>query len=265
MVKSNYFSNSAKLMIAVSAILLATNTLQTLGSFTGNLKLTELGSSLSGTALYVVLIIGFIAFNGEGVCYKRYRIRKRKKLTDYFKWHIVICFLMNYIKGGFDMVAMSLEGAERTAACMVMSLVSTVITYGFLLCVVSLWYIIRDKAHKKLLAFEAAAFVFGLVYNIYKLFNYAVVKYGITSFGIGFSDVFSSDKALRILCILQLISDIAMFVAVVVHYDALAIEEQEKAKKNTKAFVEARNVYKEEGFGIDTIDDDFLLPEVNEE
>ena len=264
MVKSNYFSNSAKLLIAVSAILLATNTLQTLGLFTNSIKFTELGSRLSGTALYVVLVIGFIAFNGEGVCYKRYRIRKRKKLTDYFKWHICICFVMNFIKGGFDMVAMSLEGAEKTAACLVMSFVSTVITYGFLLCVVSLWYIVRDKAHKKLVLFEVAAFVSGLIYNIYKFFNYAVVKYEITTLGVGFTKAFSNDGALRILCILQLVLDIVMFAMVVVHYDKMAIEEQEMAKKNTKTLVEARNVYKEEGFGIDTIDDDFLLPETTE-
>lgn len=261
MVKSNYFSNSAKLLIAVSAILLATNTLLTLGSFTNNLKLTELGSSLSNTALYVVLVIGFIAFNGEGVCYKRYRIRKRKKLTDYFKWHIAICFFMNFIKGGFDMAAMSLEGSERTVACLVMSLVSTVITYGFLLCEISLWYIIRDKAYKKLVLFEVAAFVSGLIYNIYKFFNYAVVKYRIASFGVGFTEAFSNDKVLKILCLVQLVFDIIMLVMVVAHYDSLAIEEQEESKKNSKALVEARNIYKEEGFGIDTIDDDFLLPE----
>ena len=265
MVKSNYFSNSAKLLIAVSAILLATNTLQTLGSFTNSLKLIELGTSLSKTALYVVLVIGFIAFNGEGVCYKRYRIRKRKKLTDYFKWHIFICFFMNFIKGGFDMAAMSLEGAERTVACLIMSVVSTVITYGFLLCVVSLWYIIRDKAHKKLLAFEVTAFIFGLIYNIYKFFNYAVVKYRLTLFGSGITEAFSNDKALKILCLLQLVFDIIMLAMVVVHYDALAIEEQEESKKSIKTLVEARNIFKEEGFGIDTIDDDFLLTEEIEE
>ena len=77
MAKSSYLSNSAKLLIAVSALLFIANTLLTLGSFAGIQNFTDLGSSLSNTALYIVLIIGFIAFNGEGVGHKRYKDRKR--------------------------------------------------------------------------------------------------------------------------------------------------------------------------------------------
>ena len=265
MAKSNYLSNSAKLLCFVSALLLATNTLLTIGSFTNNLKLTELGSSLSNTALYVVLVVGFIAFNGEGVCYKRLRDRKRKKLTDYLKWHIAICFFMNFIKGGFDMMAKSLEGTERTIACLVMSLISTIITYGFLLCVVSVWYIFRDFSYKKLLPLEVLALIFGLIYNSYKFFNYAVVKYEITGFSRGFEKAFSDDGTMKILCLLQLVFDIIMFIAVVSHYDKLGIAEQEASKRNSKELFNARNVYKEKGFGIDTLEDDFLIPDTIEE
>ena len=265
MIKSNYLSNSAKLLIIVSALLLATNTLLALGSFTNNLRLTELGSSLSGTSLYVVLVIGFIAFNGEGVCYKRLRNRKRKKITDYFKWHIFICFLMNFIKGAFDMYVMSLTGVTRTIACFIMSFVSTAITYGFLLCIVSIWYIFRDKSCKKLLLFEVTAFIFGLIYNGYKFFNYAIVKYEITVWNDGFKMLFSDDSAMKLLCILQLVFDIIMFAMVAYHYGELALSEQEEAQKNAKVHFNARNVYKDEGFGIDTLEDDFLLPDTIEE
>lgn len=265
MAKSSYLSNSAKLMSFVAALLLAANTLLTIGSFTNNPRMTELGSSLSSTALYVVLVIGFIAFNGEGVGYRRYRDRKSKKITSYFKWHLFICFCMNFIKGGFDMVAMSYDGTKRTIACFIMSLVSTVITYGFLLCVVSLWYIFRDTSHKKLLPIEATAFLLGLIYNIYKFFNYAVVKYEITLLGSKLTEVFSNDKALKILCLLQLVFDIIMFIQVVIYYGNLGASEQVELDRNVKVLSQARNVYKDEGFGIDTIDDDFLLPDTIEE
>ena len=171
MAKSSYLSNSAKLLIVVCAVLLVANSLLTIGSFANNNSLTDLGSSISNKALYIVLVIAFIAFNGEGVCHKRNRDRKSKKITSYFKWHLFLCFFMNFIKGAFDMFAMSLTGSARTIVGFIMSFVSTVSTYGFLLCAVSLWYIFRDNSHKKLLSLEALAFSFGLIYNVYKLFN----------------------------------------------------------------------------------------------
>lgn len=265
MAKSSYLSNSAKLLIVVSAILLVANALLTIGSFASDQSFIDLGSNLSNKALYIVLVIGFIAFNGEGVCYKRYRDRKSKKVTSYFKLHLFVCFLMNFIKGAFDMYAMSLTGTARTIACFVMSVISTVITYGFLLCAVSIWYIFRDSSHKKLLPLEALAFSFGLIYNVYKLFNYAVVKYEISGFGSMFTEFFSSNDALRILNILHLIFNILMLIQVASFYGKLGEKEQVELDRNVKILAPARNVYKDEGFGIDTLDDDYLLPDTIEE
>lgn len=265
MAKSSYLSNSAKLLIVVCAILLVANALLTIGSFAGNQSFIDLGSNLSNKALYIVLVIGFIAFNGEGVCHKRYRDRKSKKVTSYFKLHLFICFLMNFIKGAFDMYAMSLTGTARTIACFAMSVVSTVITYGFLLCVVSIWYIFRDSSHKKLLPLEALSFFFGLIYNVYKLFNYAVVKYEINLLGSMFSELFGSNDVLRILNLLHLIFNILMLIQVAVYYGKLGEKEQDEIERNAKVLAPARNVYKNEGFGIDTLDDVFLLPDTIEE
>lgn len=265
MAKSSYLSNSAKLLIVVSAILLVANALLTIGSFANNQSFTDLGSNISNKALYIVLVIGFIAFNGEGVCHKRHRDRKSKRITSYFKVHLLICFFMNFIKGAFDMYAMSLTGATRTIACFVMSIVSTIITYGFLLCVVSLWYISRDNSHKKLLPFEIMAFIFGLIYNVYKLFNYAIVKYEITLFGSGFAELFGSNDALRVLNILHLIFNIIMFIQVARYYGKLGEKEQAELDRNAKVLNPARDVYKDEGFGIDTLEDDYLLPDTIEE
>lgn len=265
MAKSSYLSNSAKLLIVVSALLFVANALLTVGSFADNQSFTELGSNLSNKALYIVLVIGFIAFNGEGVCYKRHRDRKSKKITSYFKLHLFICFLMNFIKGAFDMYAMSLTGTARTIACFIMSIVSTVITYGFLLCVVSVWYIFRDNSHKKLLPLEALSFIFGLIYNFYKLFNYVVAKYEITVFGSMFTELFGSNDVLRVLNLLYLTFTIIMFIQVARYYGKLGEKEQAELDRNAKVLNPARNVYKDEGFGIDTLEDEFLLPDTIEE
>ncbi len=265
MAKSSYLSNSAKLLIVVSSILLVANTLLTIGSFADYQRFVDLGSSISNKALYIVLVIGFIAFNGEGVCHKRHRDRKSKKITSYLKLHLFICFLMNFIKRAFDMYAMSLTGTARTIACFIMSIVSTVITYGFLLCVVSLWYIFRDSSHKKLLPFETMAFSSGLIYNAYKLFNYAVDKYEITVFDSMFAELFGSNDVLRVLNLLYLIFTIIMFIQVARYYGKLGEKEQAELDRNAKVLTPARNVYKEEGFGIDTLEDDYLLPDTIEE
>lgn len=265
MAKSSYLSNSAKLLIVVCGILLVANSLLTIGAFADNQVITEWGSNLSNKALYIVLVVAFLGFNGEGVCHKRSRDRKSKIITSYFKWHLFICFFMNFFKGAFDMYAMGLTGASRTIACFFMSVVSTVSTYGFLLCLVSLWYIFRDSSHKKLLPLEAMAFISGLIYNGYKLFNYAVAKYEITIFSSVFSEFFGSNDILRILNLLHLIFSIVMFIRVAVYYGKLGEKEEQELKKNRKTLAPARNVYKDEGFGIDTLEDDFLIPDIIEE
>ena len=86
-----------------------------------------------------------------------------------------------------------------------MSAVSTVGSYGFLLVAVSLWYIFRDGKRKELLPIEITAFVFGIIYNLYKLFNYAVARYGVDVLGDLFIRFFSNNAALKVLCSCSLI------------------------------------------------------------
>lgn len=259
MVKLSYLGNSAKLLSIVSALLLTANALVTIGSFGGNEVLSKLGSSLSSLAIYVVVVIGYIAFNGEGIAHKRSRDRKGKKITSLLKLNLCFCFILNFIKGALEAGAMTFSGTAGTIARVLMSLVSTVGSYGFVLCAASLWYIFRDFSHKKLLPLEAFAFLFGFLYNLYKFFNYAIVKYDVIVFGALFSEAFSKGDVLKVLCILQLFFDIIMFVQVSVHYGKLGDKEQEIVDNKTKELSKARNIYKDEGFGIDTLEDDFLL------
>lgn len=265
MAKSSYFSNSAKLLSIVSALLFAANAMVAVGSFSGNETISRLGSSLSNLDVYVVLILGYIAFNGEGLGHKRYGDRKRKKVTAFFKLHIVFCFVMNFIKSGIEMAVLSVDGAGGMVARLVMSIVSTAGSYGFLLCAVSLWYILRDSQEKKLVPIELVAFASGIIYNGYKALNYAVDKYGITTFGSLFADLFSNDSAMKILCLFQFAFNIIMFVLVADYYGKKGQKEQAVLDEKAKKLPKAKNVYKDEGFGIDTMEDDFLLSETIEE
>lgn len=265
MAKSSYFSNSAKLLSIVSALLFAANAMVAVGSFLVNESLSGLGSSLSNLDVYLVLVLGYIAFNGEGLGHKRYGDRKRKKATAFLKLHLVFCFVMNFLKSGIEMTVLSVEGAGGVVARLVMSVISTAGSYGFLLCAVSLWYILRDSQEKKLVTIEIIAFVFGILYNGYKTFNYAVGKYGITAFGSMFTDIFSNDSAMKILCLLQFAFNIIMFALVANYYGKKGEKEQEALDEKAKDLPKAKNVYKDEGFGIDTLEDDFLLPDIIEE
>lgn len=258
MAKSSYFSNSAKLLAVVTAVLFTANFMTAAGSFWGSSTAQSMGKSLSSLALYVGLVLCFVAFNGEGVGHKRYRNRSRKKITDLLKLNLFFCFFLNFVKGGIEYAVMTTSGALGVAARIFMSLVSTVGSYGFLLFAVSVWYVFRDSEKKSLLPLETAAFVFGLFHNVYKLFYYATVKYGVTALGELFNRLFSNGDTLKILCLLQFFFDILMFVQVCVIYGKQGEAEQEILDKNVTELPRARNVYKDEGFGIDTMDDDFL-------
>ncbi len=265
MAKSSYLGNSAKLLSIVSLLLFLANGLSAVGSFYGNSNFKTLGSSLSSLVLYVGLVLCYVAFNGEGVGHKRYRDRKKKKITDALKFNLFFCFILNFVKGGLEFSVLRIGGAGGIIARLVMSFVSTAGSYGFLLWAVSFWYICRDSNKKRLLPLEFAAFLFGLLYNFYKMFNFAVVKYDVTVFGELFSDVFSSNDILKVLCLLQFFFDIIMFLQVFLYYKKLGDKEQEVLDSNVKELQRARNVYKDEGYGIDTLEDDFLNPDTIEE
>lgn len=258
MSKSGYISNSAKLMSVVAVLLFAANALIAADSFDIFGNLSQWGTSLTGFTLYAVLIIGFIAFNGEGVGHKRYRDRKSKKVTDRLKLHLFFCFFLNFFKRVMEISVMQSEGARGIFLRFLMSAVSTVGSYGFLLVAVSLWYIFRDGKSKELLPIEITAFVFGIIYNLYKLFNYAVARYGVDVLGDLFIRFFSNNAVLKVLCLLQLLFDILMFVRVCIYYGKIGDAEQKTLDSNIRELPKARNIYKDEGYGIDTLEDDFL-------
>ena len=260
MAKSTYLSNSAKILAALSGMLLLANILIAVGSIGGIASVSKLATSFSNLCLYVALIVGYIAFNGEAVCHKRYRDRKKKKVLGFFKLLLLVCFLSRYIKVIPENFVMTLsaESSGGIVARVLMSLFSTATSYGFLFGAVSLWYFIRDKEHAKLLLPELLSLMISIIYNAFKFMNYAVGKYQITAFGESLSEIFAQDEIAQLLCIFQFLFNLIMLICVAVYYSKKGDDEQEILDKNTKELKKARNVMKDEGYGIDSLEDDFL-------
>ena len=263
MAKSSYLSNSAKILAVLSGMLLLANILVAVGSI-GNLPdASKLATSFSNLCLYVVFFMGYIAFNGEAVGHKRNHDRRKKRILGIFKLLVFFCFVLRYIKNIPEAFAMAIPAGSLggVVARLGVSLISTVGSFGFLFGALSLWYIIRDKGNLKLMLPELVSVFISALYNGFKFFNYAVGKYGITAFGEDFALIFSQNEILQILCIFQFAFNLIMLVCVTVYYSKKGDSEQEILDKNTRELSKARNIHKEEGFGIDTLEDDYLLSE----
>lgn len=262
MTKSEYLSNSAKILTVCSVLLFVANALV----YSGNLSqiASSIGLKLSNIAFYVVLIAGFLAFNGEGIAYKRSRDLKGKKKTNILKFFLVFAFLVRYIKKPVEYVGLllSADSISGTFSRIGLGAFNTVASYGFLFTVVALFYMLRDSGNKKLFYVEAAAFLVGIVNNLYKLFNYSVTKYGLTYLGDFFISVFSNETVLHILSLAQFALDILMCVLVMKVYNKFVSDEharQENGRKNLKF---SRKIYNTECVGIDTMEDDYLTESV---
>lgn len=264
MTKSDYISNSAKLLLISSVLLFVANALSFLGSF--NEMFISIAGKISTISVYVVFLMGFLAFNGEGIAYKHSREMTNKKKTTYLKLLVLFVFLARYVKKTVEGLAISFEPESVSGVCsrIFLSLFNTVSSYGFLFTIVALWYVFRDIDNKKLLLLETGAFTFGLIYNIYKLFNYMVAKYELDALGDLFVTVFSNNLVLNTLCLLQFGFDILMFGFVLKVYDKKATKEQEEKDSITKKMVTARKIYSTDCCGLDSLEDDFLL-ETNED
>lgn len=259
MTKSDYLSNSAKLLLISSAMLFAVNTLSFITMF--NSGFSNPVGKLSDFSFYAVFVLCFLAFNGEGIAYKRSRDLKKKSKTNYLKALVVFAFLARFVKSFVEKFVLSsdADSASGVALRIFMGVFGTVSSYGFLLTAVAFWYGVRDKDKKHLLLCEVGAFAIGLVYNIFKVFNYAVAKYGAVIFGESGVSLFSDKVILNVLCLFQFAFDIIMFSVVLKHYDGLSTSEQAEKTLARKKMINARNIYNTDCCGIDTLEDDFFL------
>ncbi len=259
MTKSDYLSNSSKLLLFCSCLLFFANGLSAVAGV--DVTLLAFSEKISTYCFYLVLVLGFLAFNGEGVAYKHSKEPKSRRKTRILKLLLVSAFLIRFIKTPVENFALSfsVESATGVVSRLLLGAFNTVASYGFLLTVVALWYIFRDGGINKLMVFEATAFIFGLVYNIYKAFNYSVTKYALYSLGEAFVKAFSDNGILRTLCLIQFAADIVMFAVVLKYYDKTAIVEQEQKTAVMKRMVTARKIYNTDCVGIDSLEDSFFL------
>ncbi len=265
MTRSDYLANSAKLLLICSGFLFAVNFLSLLGNYIG--ALGSFSSTLTNVCFYVVLVLGFLAFNGEGIAYKHSRQRKHKKKTVVLKIILLSAFFIRFIKTPVKSFALGIEADSVGGAFSRFGLgvLETVASYGFLIMVVALWYIFRDWGNKKLLVSQIMAFAGGLIYNLYRVFYYSVNKYDFTYLGEVFNDFFGNSLMLSVLCLAFFALDIIMFILVFKFYDAKAVDEQKEKTAITKKMVTSRKIYTTDCFGLDTMEDDYFLEATTED
>ncbi len=259
MTKTGYISNAAKMLAVAASLLLIANIIVFIGDL-GIPFATDIGEKISGLSTYVVLVLCYVALNGEGIGHKRGRNRGAKKKTGYLKLLTVICFVSIYFKGALRGSVMTLSAFEAKGllARLGLAVVYVVTSYSFLFLAVSFWYIMRDSNFKKLCALEVFCFALSGIYSFYKLFNYAFFKFGMISPWQGFADLFARDRVASVLCILQYAFIVVMLVAASKHYNSLSKKEEVENEKTNKLLFRAKQVYSEKGVGIDTFEDDFL-------
>ncbi|MBQ8183138.1 MAG: hypothetical protein IJ025_04480 [Clostridia bacterium] len=264
MTKSDYLSNSAKLLLICSGFLFVVNSLAFFGMYSD--VLSEISAKLTTACFYIVLVLGFLAFNGEGIAYKHSRQPENKKKTLVLKILLLSAFFIRFIKIPVENAALSFDSHSFSGVIsrLFLGVFNTVASYGFLLTIVALWYIFRDSGVKKLLLPECVSFFTGVLYNVYKMLNYSVTRYGLDIFGEFFVSVFGNGKVMSVLCLIHFLCDIVMFILVLLHYNRQAIAEQKEKAVITNRMITSRKIYSTDCFGLDTLEDDFFLDKQEE-
>ncbi len=264
MTKSDYLANASKLLLICSCFLFVVNSLSFLGMYFD--VFSGVSSKLTTACFYIVLLLGFLAFNGEGIAYKHSRQRNHKKKTVVLKIILLSAFFIRFVKTPLESLCLGINAESVFGAFSRFSfgLLNTVASYGFLLTCVAIWYIFRDMGNKKLFIPQVLAFSSGFIYNFYKVFNYSVTKYEFTYFGDVFTELFGNGVVLNILCLVHFMADIIMFAVVLKYYNARAITEQDEKTAITRQMVTSRKIYNTDCFGLDTLEDDFFLEKSGE-
>ena len=259
MTKSDYLSNSSKLLLICSCLLLVNSIFNILSGYVDGVK--SLASTFTTICFYGVLVMGFLAFNGEGIAYKHTKSTKKRKATIILKILLVSVFLFRYIKTPISGFLLSFDSATigGVVSRLIMSFLNTIASYGFLMTIVALWFVLRDKGSKKVLLYGFLSMFSGFLYNGFKFINYAITKYGLMIAESTLSSVFTNSKISDVLAIVQFSFNIIMCVLALKYFESFVIEEHEEQEKNTKKMITARNIYTTDCVGIDTLEDDYLL------
>ncbi len=260
MTKSEYLSNSAKLFTISSAILLVATGCILLGDF--NSKIGSYGATLSKYSFYIVFFMSALALNGEGIGYKRGRDFAGKKRCRVLKFFLAISFIVGLFKKPIEDAVLSIAhtGALGIIVKIFMSVVNTACAYSFLFTMVAFIYMLRDRSEKRVYFAELFTFVLGVIYAFYRTFYYAVTKYSLTEFGDGFVSFFSNIMVIHFMSMVLYAFVVVMCLFVMCYYNSKVLGEHDDMIKERKNMVVATKIYNTDLVGIDTLEDDFLLP-----
>jgi hypothetical protein len=265
MTKSEYLSNSAKLLSISSIILFVANAFIFAGMFSS--ELGAYGEKVSNYTFYIVFALNFLALNGESIGYKRHRDFKNRKFTRVLKYILLFTFLIRFIKKPVESLFLFIGGKGVTLILskLFLGFFNTFATYGFLFTMISLLYLMRDKDENKLFYIESATFFSGILCAVYRSFNYSVTKYELTEIGDGLVTILSNDYIKYVLVLVEFLLFIIMCFIVRKHFDSKILDEQDEKIKARKNMLVAPKIYNTDHLGLDTLEDDFLLPQETDE
>lgn len=254
MSKNGYIATAAKYLTAVAVLLLVNNVLTNIGTWVPYAALVANKTYI--ITLVVTALLMYVAFNGEGVGHKRSLERSGKRAEHILKILLAAAFLFFYTK---NKIVAAVYTSSSLGLRYILSAVTVVASYSFVLCAVSFWYLVRDRRNRLLTAVNAAAFAFSLLYEVYKFFYYSAVSYGAMNLSKTMTAVLASNTVLQLMCVLQYTVDIFMFLCVYRHYTQDAERTEHAAQTAPKKYFPVRTAYNNGFFGTDTLEDDWLV------
>lgn len=258
MTKSNYLSSAAKYFAVVSALILLPNLFSVLGS---SEQIASLTGRITTLSFYLIIAVTYVALNGEGIAYRKNNIPENLRKIVYLKRYLLFSVLVNFSKNFIERKALNFTGNDWVKMLLQFSssILFSLASFSFMVTVVWLWYIKRDKGISQLFRIESVAVAFGVLYNVFKIFNHTVTVYDIKIFGRVLTVLLSNQTLSGIFCVACCTVFIIAFIVVSKQYDKLSFKEEEERKKLLSLRKSTKDIYNEVGFGIDTVEDDFIL------
>lgn len=261
MSKSNYLSSAAKYFAGVSFLILITNLFSTVARITGEQQILSLTSKITSFSFYLIILLAFVALNGERIAYRNVRDFSKLKvminLKRVFFAVVVLNFSSNYIEKSVSSYMGSF--ALKTVLQVSSSFLFSVSSFSFLVVIVLFWYYKRDKLHGKISVMELTSVIIGIIYNVFKALNFSVTKYQVIIYGKTLESFFLNQNILDALCILSCIIYIVVFISIANLYKKFVVNDDVERKKQLDSRRKTKDVYKSEGYGLDTAEDDFIF------
>ena len=261
MTKSSYLSSASKYFAIVSALILLPNLFTVIGSFIATEQILSLTAKATSFSFYLVIALSYVALNGEGIAYRKNNMTESLKKIVYLKRYLLFSVLVNFAKNFIERKVSGFSGNEAISVFLKLStsLLFSVASFSFLVTVVLIWYLKRDKNIEKLSFVEGIAIVFGVAYNGYKILNFSSAGYGLDFFGKTLTNIFSDSTVSSAFCVLCCVVFVVAFIVISKKYAEFFSDEEDERKRLLSLRKTTRDIYKPEGCGIDTVEDDFII------